>query len=113
MDSRAGNSYSGLMASMTPPHILVCSRGRGQEDAIPGAKALHPVFFRPMIHYMLDAAAAIAHRSLSLVVGRDERNSGSNAAAIRDLRFFRSGVAARTADALLARRARFVGGATS
>jgi len=37
------------------------------------SKLLTPVFFRPMIAFALDAAASTPHRSVSLVVGRDEK----------------------------------------
>lgn len=102
MDSSAGNSYSGLMASMTPPHIVILAGGAGKRMRIPGPKALHPVFFRPMIHHMLDAASAIAHRSLCLVVGRDEREFREQCRGYADLRFFRQESPLGTADALLA-----------
>jgi bifunctional UDP-N-acetylglucosamine pyrophosphorylase/glucosamine-1-phosphate N-acetyltransferase len=55
------------------PHIVILAGGAGKRMKSEQPKLLHPVFFRPMIHYVLDAAMAIPHRSVSLVVGRGER----------------------------------------
>lgn len=58
------------------------------ETARPGP--LTPVFFRPMIHHVLDAAGAIAHRSLTLLVGRGEAEIRESCRAYAGLRFARS-----------------------
>jgi bifunctional UDP-N-acetylglucosamine pyrophosphorylase/glucosamine-1-phosphate N-acetyltransferase len=61
------------MGAIEPPHIVVLAGGAGARMRVGHPKALHPVFFRPMIHYALDAATAAAHRSITLVVGPGER----------------------------------------
>lgn len=86
----------------TPPHIVILAGGAGTRMKIGDPKALHPVFFRPMIHYALDAAMATPHRSLCLVVGRGEREFREQCRGYADLRFVRQASPLGTADALLA-----------
>ncbi len=63
-------------------------------------KALYPVFFRPMIHYALDAAMAVEHRSLSLVVGVGEREFGEQCRGYDGLRVIPQQSPTGTGDAL-------------
>jgi bifunctional UDP-N-acetylglucosamine pyrophosphorylase/glucosamine-1-phosphate N-acetyltransferase len=51
------------------PLILVLAAGKGtrMKSALP--KILHPILFRPMVHYVLDAAKALGGRSIGMVVG--------------------------------------------
>ena len=65
-------------------------------------KTLYPVFFRPMIHYALDAAMALEHSSVSLVVGRGEREFSEQCRAYAGLRIVRQETPSGTGDALRA-----------
>jgi bifunctional UDP-N-acetylglucosamine pyrophosphorylase/glucosamine-1-phosphate N-acetyltransferase len=56
-----------------PPHVLVLAAGTDDRMNTTLNKALQPVFFMPMIRYVLDAALSVPHRSLALVVGPGER----------------------------------------
>lgn len=58
---------------LKPTDIVILAGGAGKRMKIGHPKALHPVFFRPMIWHILDTAMAIAHRSIRLIVGRGER----------------------------------------
>lgn len=113
------------MGTSGPPHIVILAGGDGARMRLAHPKALHPVFFRPMIHYALDAATAAAHRSLTLVVGPGERELREQCRGYPELRFLRTETAppperdggylavngdypllsARTLDALSARHA--------
>lgn len=85
-----------------PPHIVILAAGAGKRMKLEHPKALYPVFFRPMIHYALDAAMALPHRSVSLVVGRGEREFREQCRGYHELRIVRQGAPSGTADALLA-----------
>jgi bifunctional N-acetylglucosamine-1-phosphate-uridyltransferase/glucosamine-1-phosphate-acetyltransferase GlmU-like protein len=82
------------MASLMPPHIVILAGGAGAGMGIGRPKALHPVFFRPMIHHVLDAAAALEHSSMTLVAGRWEREFREQCRAYADLRVVRQEAAA-------------------
>lgn len=84
------------------PDVVILAGGEGKRMRIGHPKALHPVFFRPMIHYALDAATAIARRSICLVVGRGEREFREQCRGYEDLRIVRQGTPSGTADALMA-----------
>jgi len=90
------------MASSPAPHIVVLAGGAGARMRIGHPKALHPVFFRPMIHYALDAAAGLEHASLRLVVGRAEREFREQCRGYPDLRIVRQEYPLGTADAVRA-----------
>lgn len=90
------------MASSAAPHIVVLAGGAGARMRIGHPKALHPVFFRPMIHYALDAAAGVEHASLRLVVGRAEREFREQCRAYPDLTIVRQESPLGTADAVRA-----------
>lgn len=67
------------------PHIVVLAGGEGRRMKLGRPKALHPVFFRPMLHHVLDAAAAVPHRSLSVLFGPGEREMRERCRAYPDL----------------------------
>lgn len=73
-------------------------------------KALQQVFFRPMIHYTLEAAAGVARRSLSVVAGGDEDALREGCRPWPDARFFRQARPLGTGDAVLAAREALTGG---
>ncbi len=62
------------MTKEQPPHILVLAAGTDDRMNTTLTKALQPVFFMPMIRYVLDAAMSVPHRSLAVVVGPGERD---------------------------------------
>lgn len=67
-----------------------------------GIKILTPVFFRPMIRRVLDAALAVAHRSIRVVVGAEEGNVREECRDYPELRFRRRETPLGTADAVRA-----------
>lgn len=77
------------MATAEPPHIVILAAGVSARLSPEHPRALHPVFFRPMVHYALDAAMALPHRSVTLVVDRGEREFREQCRAYPDLRFAR------------------------
>lgn len=54
---------------MTEPLILVLAAGKGtrMKSALP--KILHPILFRPMVHYVLDLAKALGGKHIGMVIG--------------------------------------------
>ncbi|MBI3299881.1 MAG: bifunctional N-acetylglucosamine-1-phosphate uridyltransferase/glucosamine-1-phosphate acetyltransferase [Elusimicrobia bacterium] len=85
---------------MNVPDIVVLAGGAGSRMRVDHPKALHPVFFRPMIRHVLDAAAALPHRAFCLVVGRGERELREQCRAYPDLRIVRQEAPQGAADAL-------------
>src|SRR5512136_516133 len=57
------------MISMSSPHILILSAGKGTRMKSQTPKVLHPVAGRPMIEYVLDVAFAAAPETCTVVVG--------------------------------------------
>jgi len=51
------------------PHIVILAAGLGKRMHSRMPKVLHPVLFRPMLHYVLDLAKAIPNESVHVVVG--------------------------------------------
>ncbi|MBI2384752.1 MAG: bifunctional N-acetylglucosamine-1-phosphate uridyltransferase/glucosamine-1-phosphate acetyltransferase [Elusimicrobia bacterium] len=90
------------MASSPAPHIVVLAGGAGARMRIGHPKALHPVFFRPMIHHVLDAAEALERASIRLVVGRGEREFREQCRGYKDLSIVRQESPLGTADAVRA-----------
>lgn len=71
------------------PHILILAAGKGRRMRSTLPKVLHPVLGKPMLHYVLDAARAVPHRSISLIVGHGEEQVREQCAGYEGLRFFR------------------------
>lgn len=89
------------MSSLSP-HIAVLAAGAGERMKGAHPKALHPLFFRPLVHFVLDAASATSHRSLSMVVGRGEREFREQCRGYVDLRIVRQEAPGSVVDAVLA-----------
>jgi len=85
---------------MIKPHILVLAAGRGKRMQSEAPKVLHPVLFRPIIHYVLDFARALPHSSLSMVVGYQHPQVISHCHAYEGLNYFIQENLAGTADAI-------------
>lgn len=83
-------------------HIVILAGGAGKRMRIGHPKALHPVFFRPMVHHVLDAVQALPHRSLRLIVDRGLREFQDQCRGYADLIIVRQGTPSGTADALRA-----------
>lgn len=83
-------------------HLAILGGGAGKRMKMGHPKLLHPVFFRPMVHYALDAARALPHRSLSLVVGRGEREFREQCRGYGDLLIVHQEAPLGTADAVRA-----------
>lgn len=60
--------------SDSKPHVLILAAGKGKRMHSDLPKVLHPVLFRPMLHYVLDLALAIPHESISVIVGHGEKD---------------------------------------
>lgn len=90
------------MNESKPPHIVVLAGGAGSRTLDGGAKALLPVFFRPMIDYALDAAARLPRRSLIVVSTGDDAALRDCRLSRRDIRFVAQARPSGTADALRA-----------
>lgn len=92
---------------MKKPHVLILAAGKGKRmySALP--KVLHTVLFRPMLHYVIDAAKAIPHSSVSMVVGHGEQLVRDACREYGELRYFvqkeqlGTAHAVRTAEAFL------------
>lgn len=78
-----------LMATAEPPDIVILAAGGSESMNLDHPQALHPVFFRPMIHYALDAAMALPHRSVTVVFDRGERELREQCRAYPEVRFTR------------------------
>jgi bifunctional UDP-N-acetylglucosamine pyrophosphorylase/glucosamine-1-phosphate N-acetyltransferase len=89
----------------SPPDIVILAAGEGKRMVIGHPKALHQVFFRPMLHYVLDAAMAVAHRSITVVVGRAEQEIREQCRVYPDLAIIRQEAPSGTADAVRAAEA--------
>jgi bifunctional UDP-N-acetylglucosamine pyrophosphorylase/glucosamine-1-phosphate N-acetyltransferase len=73
---------------MSSPHVLILAAGKGTRMKSLVPKVLHPVAGRPMIEYVLDAAAAIGPATCTLVVGHQAdavRRALADRAALRFL----------------------------
>ncbi|UPT75133.1 MAG: NTP transferase domain-containing protein [Elusimicrobiota bacterium] len=92
------------------PHILVLAAGGGDRMNTTLAQALQPVFFKPMIRHVLDAAVSVPRRSLGVVAGKGERELREGLRDYEDLQFFPSAKGADAADALLAAAEHLGGG---
>ncbi len=88
--------------SVTPPiHVLVLAAGKGKrmKSALP--KVVHPVLFRPMLHYVLDLAKAIGGASTTVVVGHEEETVRKACEGYTDVKFVRQAQQKGTGDAVL------------
>src|SRR3954469_16141847 len=70
------------------PHIVVLAAGPGKKMQSRKPKVMHAVLFRPMLHYVLELAASLPHRSISLVIGQNEEEVAESARAFRGVRAF-------------------------
>lgn len=87
--------------SVAPPHILVLAAGTGDRMNTTLSKALQPVFFKPMIRYVLDAAMSIPHRSIGVVVGPGERELRERLRDYAELQYFPLQAKSGSAEAVL------------
>jgi bifunctional UDP-N-acetylglucosamine pyrophosphorylase/glucosamine-1-phosphate N-acetyltransferase len=85
-----------------PPHIVVLAAGAGRRMMSDRPKPLETVFFRPMIHPVLDAATAVSRRSLTVVVGAREMEIRESCRSYGGLSFVRQETPLGTADAVRA-----------
>lgn len=70
------------------PHVVILAAGAGAPRSRE-LGALTPVFYRPMIRLVLDAAAAIPHRSLVAIAGSDEDRVRQELRGESELRYAR------------------------
>lgn len=73
------------------PHVLVLASG-GDRMNTTLARALQPVFFKPMIRHVLDAALTLPKRSLGVVAGAAERELREELRGYAELQFFPAGL---------------------
>ena len=83
-------------------HIVILAGGAGRNMKAAGVKVLTPVFFRPMIRYVLDAAMALPHLTLRVVVGAEEKRVREECRDYPNLQFSRQETPLGTADAVRA-----------
>ena len=81
------------------PHIVILAAGTGGDGETGGLSALTPVFFRPMIRHVLDAALAVPHRSVRVVVGAEEQKVREECRDYTELRYSPREKALGTVDA--------------
>ena len=88
------------LSTATPTDIVILAGGPGKRMKIEHPKALHQVFFRPMIHYVLDTAMATPHRKICLIVGRGERELREQCRSYSEIIIVRQETSSGTANAL-------------
>ena len=69
------------------PHIVILAAGADAKSPTRPLDVLTPVFYRPMIRYVLDAAMAVPHRSIRVVAGADERKMREQCRDCPELRY--------------------------
>jgi len=89
-------------ATAAPLHIVVLAGGSGKRMKSAHPKLLHPLFFKPMVHFILDTVMALPHRSVSLVVGKGEREYRDQCREYAELAIVRQEAPLGTADAVRA-----------
>ncbi len=60
------------METNTPLAVIILAAGKGTRMKSTRAKVLHEVFYRPMLHYVLDAAAPLQPDRTIVVVGHQK-----------------------------------------
>lgn len=69
--------------------VVVLAGGDGSRMKAAGPKALLPVFFRPMVHHVLETAAAVSQGPVCLVFDRGERELREQCRGFKDLVYVR------------------------
>jgi len=77
------------------------------KSALP--KVVHPVLYRPMLHYVLDLAKAIGGLSTTVVVGHEEETVRKACEGYTDVKFVRQKEQKGTGDAVLCAEAELAG----
>lgn len=88
------------MSDTAKPHVLILAAGRGKRMHSDLPKVLHPVLYRPMLHYVLDLAHAIAHETISVVVGFGEKEVRERCKEFEGVQFLVQKTQAGTGDAV-------------
>ena len=88
--------------STQPLHVVVMAAGLGKrmKSALP--KVVHPVLYRPLIHYVLDLAKAVGGSSVTVVVGHEEETVRKACSAYPEVKFVRQQAQRGTGDAVMA-----------
>jgi bifunctional UDP-N-acetylglucosamine pyrophosphorylase / glucosamine-1-phosphate N-acetyltransferase len=94
---------------MSTIHVLVLAAGKGTRMKSAHPKVLHHVAGAPMIHYVLDTAAAIGAETRTLVVGHEAERVRAALTSHADLRFVVQEPQLGTAHAVLQAEALFAG----
>jgi len=89
------------MSTQPSIHVLILAAGKGKrmKSALP--KVVHPVLFRPMLHYVLDLAKAIGGVTTTVVVGHEEETVRKACEGYDQVRFVRQTQQKGTGDAVL------------
>ncbi len=85
---------------MTKPHIVILAAGRGKRMHSQLVKVLHPVFFKPMIHYVIELGLKIPHQSITVVVGFNEEEVKNACMEYSEINFITQKNLLGTADAV-------------
>lgn len=82
-------------------HVLILAAGKGKrmKSALP--KVVHPVLFRPMLHYVLDLAKEVGGSSITAVVGHEEETVRKVCADYPEVKFVQQKEQKGTGDAVL------------
>ncbi len=97
------------MTASQSPHVLVLAAGQGKRMVSELPKVVHPVLFRPMIHYVLDLALSIPNQSVTVVVGHGESKVREACESYSAIQFARQEKQRGTADAVNAVEGMFRG----
>ncbi len=97
------------MSASLPLHVLILAAGQGKrmKSALP--KVIHPVLFRPMLHYVIDLAKNLGGTSITVVVGHEEEAVRKSCQSYPEVRFVRQTQQRGTGDAVLAAQAVLAG----
>jgi bifunctional UDP-N-acetylglucosamine pyrophosphorylase / glucosamine-1-phosphate N-acetyltransferase len=91
------------------PHVLILAAGRGKRMHSDLPKVLHPVLYRPMLHYVLDLAQSIDHASISVVVGFGEKEVRERCTEYEGVQFLTQKKQLGTADAVKTAKEKLAG----
>lgn len=85
---------------MHEPSVIILAAGQGKRMHSDLPKVLHPVLYRPMLHYVLDVAKALTTGEIIVVVGHGEDKVRAACQGYEGIKFARQEKQLGTADAV-------------
>lgn len=73
---------------MADLHVVILAAGKGKRMCSQEPKVLHSVLYRPMLHYALNLAFAVARKSVSVIVGSSEEKVREACSSFKGIQFF-------------------------